>query len=62
MASYIGSKVGVQDEERLQEYERRADPDDPQHQSIIERAVRLEQALLARGELSSDFRLIVARP
>lgn len=38
------------------------DPEDPQHQAIIERAVQLEQVLMASGEIGADFRLIVARP
>lgn len=37
-------------------------PDDPQIQDIIRRAVALEQDLLAEGKLPADFRLIVARP
>lgn len=38
------------------------DPEDPRHLEIIERAVLLEQTLMATGQLPSDFRLIVARP
>lgn len=37
-------------------------PDDTSHQTIIERAVALDQRLVATGVLNSDFRLIVARP